>query len=142
MQVVKAPDARVFLERAAPLLVDEARHNLILGLAGALRDEPTLYPSHELWLVEEGVEVAACALRTPPYNLVLGGGSDDAFGALAREVGGGIPGAVGALPEIDAFVAACVRLHARGTRAPGRVRAGHGGRSAGAAGWPEAGDVR
>jgi GNAT superfamily N-acetyltransferase len=122
VQVVKAPDARVFLERATPLLADEARHNLILGLAGALRDEPTLYPVHELWLVEEGVEVAACALRTPPYNLVLGGGSDEALGALAREVGGGIPGAVGALPEIDTFVAACVRHH--GVTPEARVRQG------------------
>ncbi len=122
MQVVKAPDARVFLERAAPLLADEARHNLILGLAGALRDDPSLYPVHELWLVEDGGKAAACALRTPPYNLVLGGGSDEALGALAREVGGGIPGAVGALPEIDAFVAACVRFH--GVTPEARVRQG------------------
>ena len=49
--------------------------------------------------------------RTPPYNLVLGDGSDEALDALAREVGGAIPGAVGAVPEIDDLVAACARLH-------------------------------
>ena len=122
MHVVKAPDARVFLERAAPLLADEARHNLILGLAGTIRDAPSLYLAHELWLVEDGADVAGAALRTPPYNLVLGGGSETALDALARSVGGGIPGAVGAVPEIDGFVAACARLH--GVEPEPRVRQG------------------
>ena len=36
------------------LLADEARHNLILGLAATLRDHPQLYPEHRLWLVEDG----------------------------------------------------------------------------------------
>ena len=111
MQVVKAADAAEFLERAAPLLADEARHNLIIGLAGTLRDSPALYREQELWLVEDGDAVVGAALRTPPYNLVLGGGSDGALAALARELGAGIPGAVGAVPEIDDFVAACARLH-------------------------------
>ena len=111
MQVVKVADAADFLERAAPLLADEARHNLILGLAGTLRDDPSLYPEHELWLVEDRRAIVGAALRTPPYNLVLGGGSEVALAALARETGGAIPGAVGALPEIDDFVGACVRVH-------------------------------
>ena len=111
MQVVKVPDPRNFLERAAPLLADEARHNLILGLAGTLRDNPALYRDHELWLVEDDGAVAGAALRTPPYNLVLSDGRDEALDALARKVGGAIPGAVGAVPEIDRFVAACVAAH-------------------------------
>jgi uncharacterized protein len=111
MEVVQPTDVSEFLERAAPLLVDEARHNLILGLAGTLRDEPSLYPERELWLVEEGDAVVGAALRTPPYNLVLGDGSDEALQALAREAGAGIPGAVGAVPEIDGFVAACAAHH-------------------------------
>ena len=122
MQVVKAPDPRDFLERAAPLLADEARHNLILGLAGTLRDNPGLYRDHELWLVEDGDAVAGAALRTPPYNLVLGEGSDDALDALASKVGGAIPGAVGAVPEIDRFVAACGAAH--GVTPEPRVRQG------------------
>jgi uncharacterized protein len=111
VRIVKVADAAEFLERAAPLLADEARHNLILGLAGTLRDDPSLYPEHELWLVEDGTAVAGAALRTPPYNLVLGEGGETALAALAREVGGEIPGAVGAVPEIDDFVATCARVH-------------------------------
>jgi uncharacterized protein len=122
VEVVKAADAAEFLERAAPLLADEARYNLILGLAGTLRDSPAVYPEHELWLVEDGDDVVGAALRTPPYNLVLGHGTDAALQALARKLAGGIPGAVGAVPEIDDFVAACVREH--GVTAEPRVRQG------------------
>jgi uncharacterized protein len=50
-------DAAVFEERAAPLLADEARHNLILGLLGTVRRHPS--PATEAdrplllrWLVE------------------------------------------------------------------------------------------
>jgi GNAT superfamily N-acetyltransferase len=111
VQVVKARDPRDFLARAAPLLADEARHNLILGLAGTLRDNPSLYPEQELWLVVDGDAVAGAALRTPPYNLVLGGGRPEALDALARALGGDLPGAVGAVPEIDLFAAACARRH-------------------------------
>jgi len=55
----------------APVLADEARHNLILGIAGTLRDNPTLYDEHHFWLVADGGAVVGAALRTPPYNLVL-----------------------------------------------------------------------
>ena len=122
MHVVKLDDAGTFLERTRSLLEDEARHNLILGLAGTLRDNPGLYPEKELWLVEDGGDVAGAALRTPPYNLVLGGGGPDALEALARELSGAIPGAVGAVPEIDDLVGACSRLH--GVTPEARVRQG------------------
>jgi uncharacterized protein len=122
VQVVKVADAADFLRRATPVLADEARHNLILGLAGTLRDDPSLYPAHELWLVEDGQATVGAALRTPPYNLVLGGGSEVALAALAHETGGAIPGAVGAVPEIDDFVGACVRVH--GVTPEPRVRQG------------------
>ena len=35
------------------LLADEARNNLVLGLAGILRDQPGVYAEHRLWLVED-----------------------------------------------------------------------------------------
>ena len=111
MGIVNVADPGEWLERALPLLADEARHNLILGLAGTLRANPALYPEHELWLVEDGGEAVAAALRTPPYNLVLGDGTQAGLDTLAREVGGTIPGAVGAVPEIGAFVAACAAAH-------------------------------
>src|SRR4029078_11888890 len=51
------------------------------------------------------------SLCTRTHTRVAGGGSEAPLAALARETGGGIPGAVGAVPEIDAFVGACARLH-------------------------------
>jgi uncharacterized protein len=112
MDVVNVADPVEWLERAGPLLLgDEARHNLILGLAGTLRDRPGLYLEHELWLAEDGGGVAACALRTPPYNLVLGAGTSEGLEALARGVGPGLPGVVGAVPEVEAFVEAYRDAH-------------------------------
>lgn len=74
MRVVQLSDPAEFLRQAEPLLADEARHNLILGLAGTLRDHPTLYPDYGLWLVEDGGAAAGAALRTRPHNLVLARG--------------------------------------------------------------------
>jgi hypothetical protein len=106
MRVVQLSDATEFLERAAPLLLaDEARHNLILGLAGTIRDHPGLYPPR-FWLAEDGRSAVGAALRTPPHNLVLARGSEEAVAALARSVEELLPGVVGALPEVDRFVAA------------------------------------
>jgi uncharacterized protein len=104
MQVVKAHDATEWLRRAEQLLLaDEARHNLILGLAGTLRDQPELYPEHELWLVEDGGAVVGAALRTPPYRLVLARpAAPGALVALADALPD-LPGVVGALPEARAF---------------------------------------
>jgi uncharacterized protein len=119
MRVVQLSDASEFLERAAPLLLaDEARHNLILGLAGTVRDHPGLYSDPRFWLAEDGGTAAGAALRTPPHNLVLARGSDDAIAALAGSIEERLPGVVGALPEVDLFLAA------RQVAAEPRVRQG------------------
>lgn len=113
MNVVQLKNAAVFLERAGPLLLaDEARHNLILGLAGTLRDNPGLYREHAQWIVEADGAVVGAALRTPPHNLVLARGSDEVYQALARSIDEELPGVVGAVPEVDRFVAAWTSLHA------------------------------
>ena len=45
-------NAADFLERAGPmLLADEARHNLLLGVAGNVRDLPHLFAEAHFWLV-------------------------------------------------------------------------------------------
>ena len=63
MEVVNVLTAAEFLERSGPLLLaDEARHNLILGLAGTLRDHPDYYPDFGLWLVEDGERPVGAAL--------------------------------------------------------------------------------
>jgi predicted GNAT family acetyltransferase len=106
VDVVQIADAAEWLRRAGPLLLaDEARHNLILGLAGTLRDQPGLYPEHALWVVAGDDEIAAAALRTPPYRLVLAGGDQEALAALAAAIDE-LPGVVAAVPEAHEFAAA------------------------------------
>jgi uncharacterized protein len=90
-----------FLAEAGSLLLEnEARHNLILGIAGTVRDHPDLYPDARFWIVD-----GAAALRTPPFNLVLAQPRDD--DALARLVEAlrdeELPGVVGAVPEVELF---------------------------------------
>ena len=119
MEVVQLADSAEFLRRARPLLLaDEARHNLILGLAGTLCDHPNVYPDSALWLVEDAGRVLGAALRTRPLNLVLARGTDEAVALLAGSVAEELPGVVGAVPEVERFVAA------RGARAEPRVRQG------------------
>jgi len=119
VEVVQLADAREFLEQAGPLLLaDEARHNLILGLAGTVRDHPEVYRDHAFWLVLDRGRPAAAALRTRPFNLVLARGSAPGVDLLARSLDEPLPGVVGAVPEVDRFVAA------RGARAEPRARQG------------------
>jgi predicted GNAT family acetyltransferase len=106
MSVEHFTAAADFLARAEPLLLaDEARHNLMLGLAGTLRDTPDLYPERHMWLVLDEDRPVAAALRTPPYNLILGQPeSDAALGEIADAVAGQeLPGLVGATPEVETF---------------------------------------
>jgi hypothetical protein len=44
VEAVKLAAPREFLERAAPLLADEACHNRILRIARTLRDQPGRFP--------------------------------------------------------------------------------------------------
>jgi predicted GNAT family acetyltransferase len=106
MRLATAATASDFLEAALPFLVaEEARHNLILGLATTIRDTPTLYPEARFWLVlADGGEVVAAALRTPPHNLVLARpATDAALEFLAAHVEDDLPGVTGALPEAPRF---------------------------------------
>lgn len=108
MDVVSFDDPRAFLEAAEPLLMsDEARHNLILGLAGTLRDHPGRYPKFRLWVVTERDEPVGAALRTPPHHLVLARARDaSAAAVIAAGIDDQLPGVVGSLPEVDQFAAA------------------------------------
>lgn len=94
-----------FLEAAGPLLAaDEARHNLILGLASTLDEHPSLYVEHRLWVVESAGAVVGAALRTPPRGLVLGRPAvENALVALVAAVDDDLPGVVGARPEVEVF---------------------------------------
>lgn len=108
MKAFAVAGAAEFLERAGALLTaDEARHNLILALAGVLRDRPEVYPAFGLWVVEEGRRPRAAALMTPPFNLVLADAADARplapLAAAVRESGLPVPGAVGNRPTVDRF---------------------------------------
>ena len=109
MVVKDLEEPGAFLEAAGPLLLaDEARNNLILGIAGTLRHHPSVYDEYRLWLVEDGGQIVGAALQTPPYNLVLSRPRDDeVLVALADALstqGLELPGVTGAVPEVDAFV--------------------------------------
>jgi predicted GNAT family acetyltransferase len=105
-EVIRTDDAAAFLAEAEPLLLaDEARHNLILGISGTIRDSPDHYPQRSLWLVRNAGRVAAAALQTPPYNLILARPqSTETLAALVDAVAGEqLPGVVGAEPEVLEF---------------------------------------
>lgn len=103
-----------FLERARPhLLRDEARHNLILGIAGTLVEHPDAYRSAFLWLVEDRDDVVCAALMTPPFNAVVSAEREDgALVLMAHELRARsihLPGVTGALPESERFAEAWTR---------------------------------
>ena len=100
MQVVRCPDAGVFLARAgAYLLAREAEHNLILGLSGRLRHDPAAYAETYFAVVERDGELMGAAMRTPPHNLVLSElrveSAADALADDARELFPSLPGLLG-----------------------------------------------
>ncbi|MDP9299588.1 MAG: hypothetical protein M3P43_01610, partial [Actinomycetota bacterium] len=111
MEVRAYDDPAAWLEAVLPLLMlDEARHDLSLGLAHTLVHHPSVYPSKNLWTVEDAGTVVAAALQTPPHNLVLAqpaaeGANDllvDAIGAAEIH----LPGVIGGLPEAETFASA------------------------------------
>jgi predicted GNAT family acetyltransferase len=119
MEAVRIDDAGAFLTEAEPfLLADEARHNLMLGIAGNIRGG-SIYEDFRLWLVRDAGEVVAAAVRTPPYNLILARpGSPEALTALAASVvGEDLPGVVGGEPEVAEFA----KLWTRHTGVPART---------------------
>lgn len=108
MNVVRLDDPVAFLEAAGPLLLaDEARHNLMLGVAATAQQSPELYPDFRAWLVVDADDSpAAAATRTPPHNLVLARPrTNEALALLVDAVDGVTPSVVGALPEVEQFVA-------------------------------------
>jgi predicted GNAT family acetyltransferase len=104
VEVDLVADPAEFLEAAGPLLLaDEARHNLILGLAATVRDT-AIYPGHRLWVVRDGGGVVGVAQRTPPYPLALARPRDPgAIGALVDAIDEELPGVVAAVPEAQDF---------------------------------------
>ena len=105
MKVRRIESPAEFLETAGPLLAaDEARHNLILGLASTLAEHPSLYLDHRLWVVERADTPVCAALRTPPRGLVLAqAATPEALAALVDAIDDDLPGVVGGRPEVEVF---------------------------------------
>jgi predicted GNAT family acetyltransferase len=108
IRVRKFDDATAFLDRAAGFLaLREAEHNLPLGLATRLIEDPHAYGTDDPYLAvaEAGDEVVAVAIRTPPYNLILSEVDDDravaAFVADLRPAS--LPGVLGPVGAAGRF---------------------------------------
>jgi predicted GNAT family acetyltransferase len=112
VDVHRYAEADGFLQRAGEFLAArEAEHNLILGISARLRHDPRIFGEDPyLAVVEDGGEVVAAALRTPPHNLVLSEIDDpEALEPLAGDVGqafASLPGVVGPKGRIEEFVMA------------------------------------
>jgi predicted GNAT family acetyltransferase len=123
MRLTRFGDVATFRARAEPfLLAHEAAHCLQLGILATLSEQPAEYPLPPyLALVEEGERVAAVALRTPPYNLVLSLLREDAPQAVALAVIAAdlallqpdLPGVLGPAPLSLAFAEAWQRRTGR-----------------------------
>ncbi len=100
-----------FRERALPLLMaDEPRHCVMLSVSRQLVEDPSVYSSHTLWLVEcDGTDVLAAHL-TPPFDLAISRPSEaGAVEALVQFIAAGDtppPGVSAGLPEADTFARA------------------------------------
>jgi predicted GNAT family acetyltransferase len=107
----RSDDPAAWLEEVTPLLLrDEARHNLMLGLAHRLVHQPEDYPEHRLWTVHARDAVVGAMLQTPPFPVVVARpaaeGVLEALVEAAQPDVATITGANGVRPEIDAFGAA------------------------------------
>ena len=118
MDVETLSGAEEVLERAGAYLeVEEARHNLPLGILSTARGHPHVYPELRAWVALAGGHVVGAAIRTPPHNLILAQPSDErAVAALGHAIDDELPGVVGATPEVDRFAAAWTVRHDRAAR--------------------------
>lgn len=73
LQIKRKRDASSFLDRAGEFLMrDEARNNLILGIADRLLRGTQVYDEPPYFVtIEAGDEVVGCCLRTPPFKLLI-----------------------------------------------------------------------
>jgi GNAT superfamily N-acetyltransferase len=106
MEVLRPQDAVAFLRLAGPLLErDEARNQLPLGIAGTLTARPDAFEVVRFWVVRDGVDPVAAAVRTEPFNLVLGDPSSEAaLGPLLEAILADdpeVPGIVGNVPFVE-----------------------------------------
>jgi len=92
MQLIRYDDSAGFLERAQDYLTaDEAFNNLPLGICLQLKDDPHAYGEIAPYFatVEGESGIAAVALRTPPFDVIVYSDRDDPtapFSLVARDL--------------------------------------------------------
>ncbi len=119
MHVTTYPDASAFLARVEAVLArNEAANGLMYGLARQLIYDPHLYGQDDPFFatVDEGDDLRAATLRTPPFNLLVQSDAPDPDPALAilaghlHERGADLPGVNGSAPLSAAFARHWSRL--------------------------------
>jgi RimJ/RimL family protein N-acetyltransferase len=114
IEVEHLTDASAFLAVAGERLrADEARHNLMLGVAETAAARPDAYAAgFHAWVARRAGAIAGVVSMTPPFNAIVAAPDDpDALEALADALAGSnvaTPGVTGAVPEADAFASALV----------------------------------
>lgn len=106
MEVLRPGDAAEYLRLAGALLErDEARNQLPLGIPGNLMARPDAFDVVRFWVVRDGDEPVAAAVRIDAFNLVLGDpSSETALGPLLEAVVADdpeVPGIVGNVPFVE-----------------------------------------
>lgn len=74
MKLTRYANAHDFLKHArAPLEKEEAANSLLVGIAARVAEAPGYYSLHPIYLatVDEGEELLAAAVRTPPQFLII-----------------------------------------------------------------------
>jgi uncharacterized protein len=99
-------DRQAFVRVMVPYLAKRETHTSLLlaildGIARGLYDDPLLGLAEDEW-----GDIAAVALRTPPYDLLVAAGdvpaAREALLASLLEQGSELPGMVGPLPDVEA----------------------------------------
>lgn len=115
MNVVRCPDAPVFLELAgAWLLRAEVENNVIYSIASSIADGTRVLtePPYFAVALADGA-MAGCAIRTPPHRALVGRGPAAALRALAADVFVAypdLPGVTGPDPAATDFAEAWCAL--------------------------------
>jgi GNAT superfamily N-acetyltransferase len=108
MQIRRFSDPVSFLDRAEPFLMrDEAENNMILGIRGLPGARPPGFREDcYLAVVEDGEEIAACGVRTPPFGVVITRAEAPAVACLAEDLAvkyETLPGVLGPEPAVSTF---------------------------------------
>src|SRR6266849_5062027 len=108
MQIRRYRDPALFLDRAGPFLSRaEGENNLFLGMGGRPGSTPPVL-GEECYLatIERAEEVVACALRTPPYGVVIARADLSALELLINDLTSKyetLPSVLGPEPAVSVF---------------------------------------